>query len=818
MLVLIPLAISAGAAMLSYLFKKPVNTRTAGATPPNSFDLGDAAQGVGIPYLCGTYQIVPNITWYGRYFTRTTTETQNNGKAGSASTETSTAYLSALQILCLGPLHSLEAITADDVSMHEGSLAPDGDFATLDTPIGPMHLAWGTANQPVMIELGSSDVFRGAGYPANSALRNVAYLFTDACQLNTSFNFQRFKVLATRYPTTPLSGSPTLDNGVNPAHFLWDLLVNRFAGSRFTAEDLDLDAFNEMALTMSTEATAVNVLIQDQSLKDVLTNFQAEFDCVFRLRDGKLSPKLIRDDYDVTTLPVLDESNGAKLSRRREPYGSAPNDCVFHYVNEGLSFRNETIELLNLGSLSGLGRRQTYDMTLKFVTSPQSAAAVAARKSKALTAPVDSYTMDQVQARVALTMEIGDPVKVTSQRLGISGLVCRVTDITQMPGDLYKLALTEDSFRVWDSSFVSGGSNPTPIGPTPPPPGPPPTTNDYFARVRIFESPVRNNPADPYHARWGVLASRGSDQTYSDGWVLSDSGAGFAGVWSSAPGSAIVTPGGVLVQDYPDTPKIDRLIGLVIDADGPDMSDLSSLSEAELFNLHLQVLINEEVLAVKTLMPLAGGATAGGRWHLTGIIRGLVGSESVAHASGSVVFVSTELFDSNKASGTAYLGTHWSVKAAPRELVHAGSWESITAVGPYTLTCNYFAPYPVLNLKANGLRAYATYSTNIQVTFDYSVTGFVGRLAPSGTAGGVAWSTPDAAPHEGVFDISVEVSGTVVRTISLNSDDTAGTGWTYTAAMNVADNGYLASQVIVHVVNRKDVFRSIERTITVRKV
>ena len=46
-------------------------------------------------------------------------------------------------------------------------------------------------------------------------------------------------------------------------------------------------------------------------------------------------------------------------------------------------------------------------------------------------------------------------------------------------------------------------------------------------------------------------------------------------------------------------------------------------------------------------------------------------------------------------------------------------------------------------------------------------------------AGGVLYAT---TPHEGSFTVDVVVGASVVRTVELDTDDTAVTGWTYTSA------------------------------------
>ena len=178
-----------------------------------------------------------------------------------------------------------------------------------------MQIGWGTAAQPVNYDLVS------AGWPAASALRNVAYAFFQDCKLNQSFNVQRLVFSMGRTPATPLGGSATVSTGANPAHVLWEVLTNQFAGGRFATGDLDFAAFNAPAETLAGEGVGANVLFDGKSLKDIVSTFIAEFDAVLRIRGGKISPKLLRDDYDADSLPVIDERNSSKVKRRREPFG-----------------------------------------------------------------------------------------------------------------------------------------------------------------------------------------------------------------------------------------------------------------------------------------------------------------------------------------------------------------------------------------------------------------------------------------------------------------------------------------------------------------
>ena len=100
-------------------------------------------------------------------------------------------------------------------------------------------------------------------------------------------------------------------------------------------------------------------------------------------------------------------------------------------------------------------------------------------------------------------------------------------------------------------------------------------------------------------------------------------------------------------------------------------------------------------------------------------------------------------------------------------------------------------PYIPDNFFAEGMSIGSVYTSDVNLTWSPRVRG-------SGAGVGDPFSTIDATPTwEGYFEIEVYVSSPLVRTTTEINDDE----WIYTSAMNISDNGSLASEVIFKITN-----------------
>ena len=214
------------------------------------------------------------------------------------------------------------------------------------------------------------------------------------------------------------------------------------------------------------------------------------------------------------------------------------------------------------------------------VTDVVGASAVSARKTRHLSTPTDTMTATVNPGAAKETLEIGDPVTFSSDRLGIENMISRVVDVTETSDKGIEVSLQEDIFNLVDTSFTSDSGTVSVIAGLAKP-----------QRQRIIELPY---DAVGENLELLFLFSRGSQS--QNGVTIYESADDVE--YSQVDQIQSYAAAGVLAQDYPDTPKIDRQVGVIFDADNSDILETPSLNESQ-FLLHQQLaLIDNEIIAI----------------------------------------------------------------------------------------------------------------------------------------------------------------------------------------------------------------------------
>jgi hypothetical protein len=302
------------------------------------------------------------------------------------------------------------------------------------------------------------------------------------------------------------------------------------------------------------------------------------------------------------------------------------------------------------------------------------------------------------------------------------------------------------------------------------------TTIDH---VLVLEQPY--TLADGENIKLGVVASREEGNELGYAVYASNDGVTYTFLGTSSNWGIY----GVLQGDYPkNTITIDDDIGFEILFDNDDATTLETMTRGELFgNRHL-CLLGSEFISFQTITPISDR-----RYKLEGVLRGKFDTLKQDHSAGEAFFFIGDngLTSFTGTESTFYHGATRYYKIVPFNMASYGSLSDATA---HSILFNKraFTPYSPDNLRANGcgLDYRATYTTDVVLTWATRIR--------SGQGCGYSDidTVVDAAPTwEGLFEIEVYVGGTLVRTATAINDDT----WTYTEAMNLSDNGSLASEI-----------------------
>ena len=370
-------------------------------------------------------------------------------------------------------------------------------------------------------------------------------------------------------------------------------------------------------------------------------------------------------------------------------------------------------------------------------------------------------------------LQVGDPFLFSFAKYGISNEVYRVLTIREngLSDENITIQAMEDIF--YKTTKIENANYTIPdderIGPV-----------DYLVDPLTIQKVIEAPFVLSSTIKLIPLACRNSDYLLGFNSYLSiDVGASY----SLLSKSYNLVPYGTLNVAYGLTYQIDSDIGIVVDF-VQDQEKLETVSWAEVLAGNKNIgLLGNEIISFTAINPITEN-----QYGLTGIIRGRFGTEIEAHSSGETFYVLNPNLGLLSHSEIV-AGVDRKIKLVPYNIKLSGAIADATAID-ISITGKAKTPYNPINFVANGVSFAARYDTDIVLSWSARKRGF-------GAGTGIPGIVLADSAHEGLFDIKVYVSSILVRTIS----DIDALTYTYTEAMNLSDNGSLASEIVFKLTN-----------------
>lgn len=244
---------------------------------------------------------------------------------------------------------------------------------------------------------------------------------------------------------------------MNPAHIIYKVLTNTDWGMGYNPHDIDDASFRKAADKLYEERFGLSVMWeQEESIEDFIGSILDCIDGALRINviTGKFELILIRSDYNVNDLPVLNEDNIVELVKfERAAWGDSPNEIVLTY-----SDRNEdkaVVTVQNLAAIEIQGAVISSTQTYHQIHEPDLAARVAARELQVLSTPLAKIEISV--NRIAFTLQSGDLFNLNWEALGIVNLACRVLSVTRGTFDdgVITIEAVEDVFGMPQQSYIT---------------------------------------------------------------------------------------------------------------------------------------------------------------------------------------------------------------------------------------------------------------------------------------------------------------------------------------------------------------------------
>lgn len=411
--------------------------------------------------------------------------------------------------------------------------------------------------------------------------------------------------------------------------------------------------------------------------------------------------------------------------------------------------------------------------TIQFSSFTTNENAVWAAKQQLLKESYPFATIAVPVNRNLFQLEVGDVFKLNYEKYGITDMICRVLLIEEESIDSEKITLhvMEDIFSIANS--VTEYTDPTSHATQPPE-----YTPVAFTVDAVYEAPyVLTEKIELV-----PLAKRETEFDLGMQVHLSLEGTSYIQIGQANN----IVPYGTLSADYDIGEPIDESIGMTVSFVESDIDNIETITFQEALSGNSNMLIvDDEIMTFQTITPVSGTT-----YTLTDVIRGRYGTVQADHLSGSDVWVVS------KSVGMVYHSellpeANRKIKLLPFNGKYVGAIADADVID-ITPTGKAKTPYIPVNFNCNGVSFASRYTSGDDCVLTWSPRKR-GAGAGIGSPGVVLAETT----REGYFDIEVWVSSVKVRT-ETDIDDTT---WTYTNAMNVADNGTPASEIEFKITN-----------------
>jgi hypothetical protein len=239
-----------------------------------------------------------------------------------------------------------------------------------------------------------------------------------------------------------------IDFDSNPAHIIYECLTNEDWGMGAAEAQIDKDAFEAAAVTLFAENFGLSLMWVQQStieafIREILDHIEATL--YVDPSTGKITLRLIRNDYDEGTLDTLTPDDSYVVSFQRKAVGELVNEVVVTWTNPE-NEREEQITVQDFGGIAAQGTVISDSRNYYGVRTATLAIKLAQRDLRASSSPL--AVADVEVNRSAWSLVPGDVIKLQSPEDGISSITMRIANVDYgKPGaSVVRVKLVEDVF------------------------------------------------------------------------------------------------------------------------------------------------------------------------------------------------------------------------------------------------------------------------------------------------------------------------------------------------------------------------------------
>lgn len=252
----------------------------------------------------------------------------------------------------------------------------------------------------------------------------------------------------------------------NPAHIIYDALVDDLWGANATPSQINVQSFVDAAITLYNENFGLSFYWTKQApienfIQEVLDHINGIL--YFDPRLGQIALKLLRDDYDPNGLIELGPDNAVLKTFQRKLWGETTNEIVVTWTNPETE-ESETVTNNDPGNIAMQGQIVSENRNYYGIRSEELANKVAARDITMASSPLATAEIEVNRRSWDLT--VGETISFSWPKYNVHKLAMRIMNIRQgtVSKSAITLELTEDVYALPYAEYQR------PITPPPPPP------------------------------------------------------------------------------------------------------------------------------------------------------------------------------------------------------------------------------------------------------------------------------------------------------------------------------------------------------------
>lgn len=745
---------------VTLLAPKP-NVENARASNLGDFQFPRADEGDPVPLFWGTIRLkAPNTIWYGDFLAVAMTEKVKSGLFSSKKVTVGYKYYVGMDLaLGLGPGVILRRIWAGKYVAWQGTVSGETTFTINQPDLYGGDKQQGGLQGSVTFYDGSFTQNRDP-YLASKVDPNVpryggvCHAVFKSFYVGTTTSLQAFNFELSRLSDTVLPGRGIMPNGldVNPMEILYDALTGKWGRLGIETSLINVASWQAAAQKLYDENNGMSLKLEASNTgKSVADEVMRQIDGLLYQdpETMQIMTKLLRDDYVIDSLPVLDVSIVQDITNfAKTTWDSTFNQCRVTFSNRDKDYEDGVAAAQDFANINFQQRVRSTELSFPGVTVPELASKLASRALGVYSVPL--YKCDLKCTRKASTLRPGDVFVLNWGPFNLERMVMRVQkiDLGSLTDGIVTMSAIQDKFAA--NTMVFAPPEPSgwqPIDTTPRPV----VTRSIIETPKFVLQASGIAPADNQGALYVFARKPGPQSQNFDAESTTDA---FANVFLGLD-DAQYTPSARLTANYAATAggaaKFDAT-GFTV-----DLLDVPTVLLADTVRNNYRdgkglIVMNGEV------MSYAGFTNNGdGSYTLKNISRGFLDTAAIAHTTGEYVF----FLPGQDGLSETFFGDTATVTTRLRDNTATATLSATSALtDAVTLARRAFRPASPAYMTADASRTPAGAAAGLAVALAWRERN---RLAT-----GLVWyDDPTATPEAGTtYRLEVRINGGAWNAVS----------------------------------------------------